>query len=372
MKKITTLLLSFLLLLGICPTKEANAISSDSTKEKITKVITSYVSNTLEMKKTHQYNDKTLKNIAQNTKLYEFQELLTKSNLKWYQGVNLQIDWYKVSPTINSLKIDSNNDIEVDATFRIDCQYTDVDFDTFYEENYIFSLSEVNGNFIIDKIIFEPTQLEQSAKKIYSSEENYDKYISELIADKKDFLSNIDDYIKISNNETESGKIEQEKFQSDINNGNSKAIKAAYFGNSASLWAQKNINIKEDYAGNDCTNFVSKALYWGGKMSSTSTWKPGSTAWINVISFRNFIINSKLGSEGKGIGSARVGEPIQLYHKTKKTWTHTLIATRVSGGNVYVSAHSNKALNKNFKDYIPGTSFYQSYRLLSLYNYTNL
>jgi hypothetical protein len=45
------------------------------------------------------------------------------------------------------------------------------------------------------------------------------------------------------------------------------ALRAAVSGSGTAKWASKNINTKWEY-GQDCTNFVSKALYYGGKMKT--------------------------------------------------------------------------------------------------------
>ena len=42
------------------------------------------------------------------------------------------------------------------------------------------------------------------------------------------------------------------------------------------------------YQCNDCTNYMSQALFYGG-IPETSTWKPYTSAWINVNAFYNYM-----------------------------------------------------------------------------------
>ncbi|NYS21105.1 hypothetical protein HFP43_32135 [Streptomyces sp. SJ1-7] len=53
---------------------------------------------------------------------------------------------------------------------------------------------------------------------------------------------------------------------------------AAVAGSGTAKWATKNIGTKWEYQ-QDCTNFVSKALYYGGKMKTRSGGRKHDRAW---------------------------------------------------------------------------------------------
>ena len=141
-----------------------------------------------------------------------------------------------------------------------------------------------------------------------------------------------------------------------------------YNGTGAANWALNNVYSKEDYEGNDCTNFVSKALCFGGGMKQDFryNWYQGSMRWIRVNELYEYL------SPITGYCSnyypnwyAVPGDVIQLYNKNKQTFSHSLIVTKkVGSGNVYVSAHSNAALNVPLTNYLTN-GIYSDDRLLS-------
>lgn len=49
------------------------------------------------------------------------------------------------------------------------------------------------------------------------------------------------------------------------------------------------------YNCNDCANYVSQALHYGGQ-ATTSTWQSGTYAWVNVTGLGNYIVSQGLGN----------------------------------------------------------------------------
>ena len=125
------------------------------------------------------------------------------------------------------------------------------------------------------------------------------------------------------------------------------ASAAGYDAAAAVAYARANYNGKEDYPGNDCANFVSKCLQAGGVNVQQTV----------VSSLRNALINGGYGSSyllaksgvyvklSQNQGKVAVGDPIFLYCPTCKAWSHTVLCTGVSNGNILISGHSAAQLD---------------------------
>lgn len=130
-----------------------------------------------------------------------------------------------------------------------------------------------------------------------------------------------------------------------------------YDGKTAAKWAIDNVNSDEDFQGSDCTNFISNALYFGG-IPTDKIWYKHSDAWIRVKELRNWLINKGYAVEHKGKLKSKEGDVIQLYHKYKNIWAHSLIITYInSQGEIFVSAHSRPVENILLSEYYPSALF---------------
>ncbi|CAG8496847.1 4485_t:CDS:2 [Dentiscutata heterogama] len=89
-----------------------------------------------------------------------------------------------------------------------------------------------------------------------------------------------------------------------------------------------------DKKGGDCTNFASQVLHAGG-IPTDNIWKPGSTAWVNVQAFYNYLISHNLAKECQ-LTELKPGDFIQYY---SSTWSHTVVVVK-SGANPTVDSHS--------------------------------
>ena len=110
-------------------------------------------------------------------------------------------------------------------------------------------------------------------------------------------------------------------------------------------WNNYNPNYKNyNSVGGDCCNFVSQCLLAGG-LTTDNTWYNGSTAWINCAKQRAYLANQgyQIINNAKA-SDCRVGDVV--YYYCGSSIAHTAIVTKVSGGNVYVTAH-----NKNHRDF---------------------
>ncbi|MGE7948940.1 amidase domain-containing protein [Lysinibacillus sp. NPDC093688] len=151
--------------------------------------------------------------------------------------------------------------------------------------------------------------------------------------------------------------------------------------NYAKEYATKNNSAYKRYNAN-CTNFVSQAVYAGGKtqtkpsnitngiLDTTSYWYNNnyydctgsnscyyrdkiSTSWIRVTDFYSYWTNKGMSattSTNKStiISNANVGDVIQF--KSKSGWFHSVIVNRKANGTVYVSSNDDDYYDQDFKN----------------------
>jgi len=92
---------------------------------------------------------------------------------------------------------------------------------------------------------------------------------------------------------------------------------------------------------NDCANFVSQALRYGG-LPTSSTWQPYSTAWINTYSLRNYL--QGLSGWFRWVSSLSNMQPGDL--SWTSDWGHVVMYSGVNPARY--SGHTNDRLLKNW------------------------
>ncbi|MFC9035323.1 amidase domain-containing protein [Streptomyces arboris] len=136
------------------------------------------------------------------------------------------------------------------------------------------------------------------------------------------------------------------------------ALRAAAVADSGTAkWASKNIGTKWEYQ-QDCTNFVSKALYYGGKMKTRSggrkhdrAWwqqyylfgsiKNKSYTWSGTENFRRHMTKyRKAPSVSKK--SARPGDIVMFKWKKEKVYNHAAVVVGNSGRDLQLRQHGGK------------------------------
>ncbi|MGW1067145.1 DNRLRE domain-containing protein [Streptomyces aureus] len=140
-------------------------------------------------------------------------------------------------------------------------------------------------------------------------------------------------------------------------------------------WARDHWNDRPQYS-QDCTNFASKALYYGGgmrmkgvnkdKKSADNWWKTGHTAPHGVYYYTNsysWTVADKLhlflsrhsdgmvNTESKQ-SKAKVGDIVLFNWGGSGGWDHAGVITKMANGKAYVSAHNNNRLNQRLDVYI--------------------
>ncbi|WP_257584230.1 amidase domain-containing protein [Streptomyces sp. TLI_146] len=113
-------------------------------------------------------------------------------------------------------------------------------------------------------------------------------------------------------------------------------------GSGTANWASRNLGTKWEY-GQDCTNFVSKALYYGGGMKTRGggrkhdrawwqqyyffgTVKNKSYTWSGAENFRRHMINYR-GAQFIHSVSARPGDIVLFKWKKERVYNHVAVVS---------------------------------------------
>jgi len=138
----------------------------------------------------------------------------------------------------------------------------------------------------------------------------------------------------------------------------------------ARRWALSRNPMFEDYTGigGDCTNFVSQAIFAGTCVQNYTRdfgWyfispENRAPAWTSVEYFYDFMTGApEFASENGGTGPfgfpiplerVQPGDVIQLSDE-EGDFYHTLIVSAVEGGEIYICAHSDDALDRPLSSY---------------------
>lgn len=114
--------------------------------------------------------------------------------------------------------------------------------------------------------------------------------------------------------------------------------------------------------GGDCTNFVSQCLLAGGGIMNfdyVNGWfyisqADRSPSWTSVAYLHEFLLRKAKSpgpfAEEMDIAKLQLGDLIQL-RQNQFGFNHTLIISNIVGGQIYVCAHSDAALDRPLDDY---------------------
>ncbi len=360
MKKMLVLFLSFTMLFAssLSVLANENVINNDEDMKemKLEEVLIGYFSNFLEVQKKLEKIDN--KFVDESSKLKEYIELHSELSIDLYKKTAGQIDWYDVEIKVNSInKVDELIKVDVDNIVKL--KYRNTDFDSDYIENHIIYIRNFDGNMKIVKDIFDPafeaSEIEKKVEQEFSYLKNMgeDKYTEGKIEDLNNKIENLDKYIEENRTKNEKNMITPSS--------------VSYNGSTAADWAYRNVYASEDYPGTDCTNFVSKAINYGG-IPTDSVWKKGSNAWIRVVELRNWLLNKGYGTQYSNYRYALIGDIVQYYLTSYGNWRHSVIVTaRDSWSDYpYVSAHSSPKRNVIASYYYPNGSF-SNFRVIDVH-----
>ncbi|WP_031071503.1 DNRLRE domain-containing protein [Streptomyces sp. NRRL WC-3742] len=120
------------------------------------------------------------------------------------------------------------------------------------------------------------------------------------------------------------------------------AVPAGYNYNGTADWARRNVGIKWDYK-QDCTNFVSKALYYGGGMRYRYGWKwtdgawwqndqwffgwhlNRSYTWAGAANLQRHLLNHRYSTWLRWTSEARPGDVVFFKWRNEKVINHTAV-----------------------------------------------
>ena len=138
----------------------------------------------------------------------------------------------------------------------------------------------------------------------------------------------------------------------------------------ARRWALSRNPLFTDFTGRggNCTNFVSQCVFAGScVMNDTADFgwyyvseTDRAPAWSSVEYFYDFMTGvPAFASQNGGVGPyatevsarrAEIGDVVQLAD-AEGDWYHTLIISKIEGGEIYVCAHSDDALDRPLSTY---------------------
>ena len=306
--------------------------------------------------------------LDKNSLIEEYFDVNNSYNKKILSIENSKIDNFSNKISYKEVSNDENI-LKIEVKNIIDFKYNDSDIPSSIEENHIMYLQNDNGKYKVIRDLYDVEEDLNSLDSKYGKDENSYKL---FVDNKKSMYENnieriMTDIEKDKNNISEIESKEDES-PSKSRRRAKRYVAYRYDGNGAARWAVANCNrVKEDYPNTDCTNFVSKAMFHGGKLPVDKTWYYHSGAWNRVIELRNWLIRKGYAREYDNYKHAYKGDIIQ-YKNHSNIWRHSVIVTTRTSSYPYVrvTAHSNNRVDRNVSGlYYPNGEF-KSYRVLQM------
>lgn len=376
-KKILTSLIATIFIATIPVSTYATESNTNSTSEDTIKnTIINYFTSNLEAEK----QQKAINNeyIDENSLLKECNALTYELKGKVNKAHDLQLESYSCDININSTTFE-NNLIKINVDNNVTCKYNSSDDISKYSESHILYLKNVNDKLLVEQDIEslegKSNEIESFLNKENSISNNsltystsdtyspYESYTQKQIDLLKSDLNNISRYLPNTNLNSYSIYKKASSFR-DYN--------VIFNRQGAVNYALQHVSDPPRYS-SDCTNFVSKALHYGGGIpkdysSSRTGWyelEEGTPAWVSVEPFWEWIVCRKgYAADYYSEDFANPGDVIQLQRTGYSMFTHTVIVTGRRGNMLYVSAHTNPSYNVPITNYYP-TGTYENIRYLT-------
>lgn len=119
-------------------------------------------------------------------------------------------------------------------------------------------------------------------------------------------------------------------------------------------WAEHNTLIKRDYGNNDCTSYVSKALYYGGGMkmrsgfwwvesawwkNPPSSYKKNSNTWSGAQNLFNYLFDYRQPGYVNKSANLRPGDILFFRWRSDSVYNHAAVVITVDHGEVLIAQH---------------------------------
>lgn len=306
--------------------------------------------------------------LDKNSLIEEYFDVNNSYNKKILSIENSKIDNFSNKISYKEVSNDENI-LKIEVKNIIDFKYNGSDIPSSIEENHIMYLQNDNGKYKVIRDLYDAEEDLDSLDSKYGTDDNSYKL---FVENKKSIYKNNIERIMtdIEKDKNDISEIEPKEDESPYKSKRrvKRYVAYRYNGNEAARWAVANCNkIKEDFEGKDCTNFVSKAMFYGGKLPNDKTWYYHSYAWSTVVGLRNWLISKGYAREYDNYKHAYKGDIIQ-YKNKDNLWKHSVIVTTRTSSYPYVrvTAHSNNGVNRNVSGlYYPNGEF-KSYRVLQM------
>lgn len=96
------------------------------------------------------------------------------------------------------------------------------------------------------------------------------------------------------------------------------------------------------YCCNDCANYVSQAMAYGG-VPTDSTWKPGNTAWTSCSAMKKYFVTTKNWWSSSDFAKCSAGGVVMLFGRSGSPYHVVMIVQNDTVTRTY-SAHTNDRL----------------------------
>lgn len=334
-------------------------------------VLNDVLSSELNIVKTGKIKD--YGNVINEKKLLQMIQKEGEYKQNWYDEIGFKIPDYNSSVKINNGTQLSDNKYELDVTFQAELMLNeDSQIQSKMSDDYVCEIENKSGQWVINKLInkvdYQDIVIQTSISESNSVTNadilaNNDKILDTKLKDLETRSNNLDEKVK-------SYKGLMKQTENTLLDGSEKAT-AAYSGinrtavaNYATTYAM-NHNPNYTYiSGADCTNFASQAINAGGVPQNSSSWAPYNAAWVNVESFKTYMVNNGYASvfsitsaNGMMDGISR-GDVLQFRHAYWIYYTHSAIATYCSDTYGWLlSAHTSDRLNYPMSMYFGDFSY---------------
>lgn len=378
-KTLFLFLLSCILSIGFISSQAfASDLDNPSDENLIKDTINSYFSTTLESVSNNQsgnYDD-----IILNSIFKEYVQLNDKYLCDINKGLNRTLTNYDFNIIYNNIEINDKAVIDLNLGNALTYNENSEIYTSTSNTNHIIVLEKYNNKWYVNKDIYDPLE---APNKEEINNEDYNQALLDFL---KDSYKEIDIKIEGLTQMKVVGKLDDFKKAPQLKSNSLTASTMAatrYYPASAVDYARryaKVYNTNFPSYENDCANFVSQCLNYGGVGRNDYFNYVGPTkSWIEVRAQHDYLVNNGFGfsteySIGK-VGTmsyySRPGDVINFYNKFYGRYNHTALVTEryLNNGqdDLKFCAHTTDRYDNSLRAVLAQTNLYSELRLISMY-----